>query len=174
MKKYKTGLFIARFQPFHLGHLSAIKQSLKICEKIVFVIGSSNQNFSLDNPLTKQERYQILQKVIDKQKLSKFVKKIILFDDYFNHIVWMEELIKKAPEFDLVISNNNLISTLADYKKYDYFQPKFDERQKNQGKIIRSKMINGQNWQSLVPECEIKILKKVGLEKRLKMLSGKF
>lgn len=56
MKKYKKGLFIGRFQPFHLGHISAIKQGLEVAEKLVLVIGSANRNFDLVNPLTFFER----------------------------------------------------------------------------------------------------------------------
>ena len=39
-----TALFIGRFQPFHKGHLAAIKWILKKEGKIFIVIGSNQQS----------------------------------------------------------------------------------------------------------------------------------
>ena len=55
-KKYKVGLYIGRFQPFHMGHLSIVKRALKECDTLVIAIGSSQENRTKKNPFTFEER----------------------------------------------------------------------------------------------------------------------
>ncbi|MFZ0697114.1 MAG: adenylyltransferase/cytidyltransferase family protein, partial [Nitrososphaeraceae archaeon] len=38
------GLFIGRFQPFHLGHLATIKFALKTVEQLVITVGSADKS----------------------------------------------------------------------------------------------------------------------------------
>ncbi|MFZ0222198.1 MAG: adenylyltransferase/cytidyltransferase family protein, partial [Candidatus Nitrosopolaris sp.] len=35
------GIFVGRFQPFHLGHMATIKFALEKVEELVIVIGSA-------------------------------------------------------------------------------------------------------------------------------------
>ena len=46
-----NGLLIGRFQPFHLGHLDAIKFALSKVDKIWLGIGSSNKTPGKENPI---------------------------------------------------------------------------------------------------------------------------
>jgi len=48
----KTGLIIGRFQPFHNGHLYAIKNALKKVDELVIAIGSSQYVNTEDNPFS--------------------------------------------------------------------------------------------------------------------------
>jgi len=41
-KKSKIALFIGKFQPFHKGHLFALRQVLKKFDKVIIGIGSIN------------------------------------------------------------------------------------------------------------------------------------
>ena len=45
------GFLIGRFQPFHLGHLEAIKFALSKVEHLHVGIGSSNKSHEKRNPL---------------------------------------------------------------------------------------------------------------------------
>ena len=40
MKKYKLGMYLGRFQPFHNGHKAIVDKMLEECEEVV-VIGES-------------------------------------------------------------------------------------------------------------------------------------
>lgn len=173
MKKYKVGLFIGRFQPFHLGHLSALRQGLEICEKVKIVVGSANCNFDLNNPLTIEERMEIVEKVLEEEKLTGKIEDIEILDDIFNNIVWMENITKLAGKFEVVIGNNSLISVLAKYKGFEVFYPKLTKREKLQGKIIRANILENKKWENLVPESSLKFLKKIGFEERLRELTRK-
>ncbi len=170
MPYYQTGLFVGRFQPFHLGHLSALKQGLQIVDKIILVIGSANKNFSLDNPLTIDERLEILKTVINTEKLKNKIKLLTTVDDIADNLAWADKLIHDLPPFQVVIGNNNLNNLLFSYRKIDLFHPKLTQREAFQGQIIRQKVIKGQKWQHLVPEATLPLLKKFGFKKRLRSL----
>lgn len=52
----RRGLFVGRFQPFHLGHLMAIKDVLEEVDELVIVIGSAQCSHDVDDPFTAGER----------------------------------------------------------------------------------------------------------------------
>jgi len=55
-KKYDFLVFIGRFQPFHQGHLSVIKQGLEQAEHLIVLCGSAHQPRSVRNPWSMSER----------------------------------------------------------------------------------------------------------------------
>ena len=40
----KRGLFVGRFQPFHLGHLDMVKYALTEVDELIIVIGSAQDS----------------------------------------------------------------------------------------------------------------------------------
>ncbi|MEM2803284.1 MAG: adenylyltransferase/cytidyltransferase family protein, partial [Nitrososphaerota archaeon] len=38
MHKARRAVFIGRFQPFHLGHLEAVKQILQECNELIIAV----------------------------------------------------------------------------------------------------------------------------------------
>ena len=54
------GFLIGRFQPFHLGHLEAIKFALSKVEHLHVGIGSSNKSHQERNPFTADERKEMI------------------------------------------------------------------------------------------------------------------
>lgn len=52
----KIGLYIGRFQPFHRGHLSVVREALKHCSKLVIAIGSAQEERTKKNPFSFEER----------------------------------------------------------------------------------------------------------------------
>ena len=168
--KYKIGLIVGRFQPFHKGHLSMIRQGLEVCEKVKIVIGSSNRNFERENPLTVEERLAILNLVIKKEKWQEKILEVKKLEDTVDNLKWMNNLIKIAGKFEVVIGNDNLVSVLAKYKGYEVFRPKLSRREIWQATIIRQNIIEGKKWKNLVPEYELKLLEKFGIEERLREL----
>ena len=55
----KRGLFVGRFQPYHLGHHHALLNALKEVDEMVIVIGSSKESFQPENPFTAGERIEM-------------------------------------------------------------------------------------------------------------------
>jgi nicotinamide-nucleotide adenylyltransferase len=54
--KYKCGLYIGRFQPIHIGHTSIIAKMLIECEKVIVVVGSTQESGTVRNPFSFAER----------------------------------------------------------------------------------------------------------------------
>lgn len=61
--KYKVGLFIGRFQPFHRGHESVVRKMLEECERVIIAIGSAQEFGTITNPFRYEYRRLMIQKV---------------------------------------------------------------------------------------------------------------
>ena len=70
--KYKVGLFVGRFQPFHRGHESIVRKMLEECDKVIIAIGSAQAASTESNPFRYDYRRSMIQKV---------------FPEYFNRII---------------------------------------------------------------------------------------
>ena len=68
----KRGLFIGRFQPFHLGHLSDIKNAFKEVDELAIGIGSSNEKHTKENPFTVEERTEMIDSVLPNNGISNY------------------------------------------------------------------------------------------------------
>ncbi len=65
MKKYKLGLYIGRFQPFHNGHASVVEKMLEKCEKVLIAIGSAQEKGTMKNPFPAWERAAMISGVYE-------------------------------------------------------------------------------------------------------------
>lgn len=59
-KQFGTLVFIGRFQPFHYGHKHVIDEALKVSERVIVLVGSSDESRTQRNPWTFQERYTMI------------------------------------------------------------------------------------------------------------------
>ena len=108
-----TALFIGRFQPFHSGHLDAIKQ---ISEKeIIIGIGSSQYSGTDDNPYSFEERKEMIEQALTGLDLN---YKIIAVPDIHNAKNWVAHVEKIVGRFNIVYTGNDLVRRLFEEKKY--------------------------------------------------------
>ena len=61
-KHIKHGVFLARMQPLHNGHLYMIRQAMEQCDHLLIVLGSSNKESMTRNPFTLETRHSWLVK----------------------------------------------------------------------------------------------------------------
>jgi bifunctional NMN adenylyltransferase/nudix hydrolase len=59
---HKTGVYIGRFQPFHVGHMHMVQNALDVCEQLVMVVGSAGRARTVKNPWTFLERKALIEK----------------------------------------------------------------------------------------------------------------
>ena len=109
------GFLIGRFQPFHLGHLEAIKFGLSKVEHLHIGIGSSNKSHEKRNPFTADERKKMIFSSID-EELSKKIS-IHYIPDVDDHSKWTQLVDQIIPEYDIVFSNDDFTHEL--YEKRD-------------------------------------------------------
>lgn len=50
--KYKTGLYVGRFQPLHIGHTQIIDKMLDECKTVIIAVGSAQESGTERNPLS--------------------------------------------------------------------------------------------------------------------------
>lgn len=108
-QKYKIGIVIGRFQPFHLGHKYVIEKALGYCEKVYVGIGSS-QVFNAQNPYSAKKRRVFLKEFIKEEKLEKRIIDVIEIEDYPDDDMWFERLIQRIPGTEVVIGDNEWVN----------------------------------------------------------------
>jgi len=149
----KKGLFIGRFQPFHLGHLYIIKNALKEVNGLVIGIGSSQEENTKENPFTVRERVEMINSTLPSNEIRKYT--ICSIPDYPNDNRWVEEVESLIPNFEIIyMSDKNTFGEkwIERCFKEKYIIKKIKALKGIDSTIIREKMVNNKNWQSLVPE----------------------
>lgn len=53
--KYVHGVTVGRYRPYHNGHLFLHREMLNKCDKITILLGSSQEEDTLENPFTTEE-----------------------------------------------------------------------------------------------------------------------
>lgn len=163
-----NGLLIGRFQPFHLGHLEALKFALTKVDKLWIGLGSSNKPLQKNNPFSAEERKKMILESIDDSIKNRI--KIYFIPDLENHIKWIELIDTIVPKFDVIFTNDELTKYLYSKKKIHVVSIPFSQRDILSGTNIRDRIQTDQKWEDLVPEGTKSFLKMINVKDRLKIL----
>jgi nicotinamide-nucleotide adenylyltransferase len=163
-----NGLIIGRFQPFHLGHLNALRFALSKVDKLWIGLGSSNKPLQKNNPFSAEERKEMILSSIDES--MKQTIQIYFIPDLENHIKWIELIDALVPKFDTVFTNDELTRHLYSKRDVEVLPIPFVKRDILSGTNIRNMMISDQKWEDLVPEGTKNFLYKTSAKQRLKNL----
>lgn len=68
--KYDAAVFIGRFQPFHVGHESVIREALNQAKEVIVVVGSSFAARNIRNPFTFEERKAMIKAVFPQETVK--------------------------------------------------------------------------------------------------------
>ena len=159
------GLYIGRFQPFHLGHLDAIKFALSQVENLWIGIGSSNKSNEKRNPFTADERKEMIISSLD-DAIKKRIQ-IYYIPDVDDHEKWTYHIDSIVPKYDVVFSNDDFTHTLFQKRGIKVIPVPLKERENFSGTNIREKIAMGKSWEEFVSEGTKKILLKIDAERRL-------
>src|SRR3989304_1956582 len=105
-----NGLLIGRFQPFHLGHIEALRFALSQVDNLWIGIGSSNKPTEKNNPFTADERKEMILSSIDNSISSRI--QIYYIPDFENHKKWIENIDSIVPDFGVLFTNDELTQSL--------------------------------------------------------------
>jgi nicotinamide-nucleotide adenylyltransferase len=164
-------VFIGRFQPFHYGHLYAIKTILGEVDELILVVGSAQMSHEYNNPFTAGERIEMIQSALDAEKIDRYRYMIIPIIDAPAHRVWVSQVESQIPRFDVVYSNQSLTRRLLIEAGYEVRGIKLYERGKFEATEIRRRILNGEDWQDLVPSEVYKIVIEIDGENRIRDLN---
>lgn len=134
--KYRVGLVVGRFQPFHRGHLYLIKKALKQSERIIIVVGSTNKKDE-KNPYSFIERKKQIQDAMKKHKLTQKIKEIIPQSDDSSDDVWLRNLKEKTGEFDVAFGNNEWVNGILEDAGFKVVRVPYHKREIYEGIKIR-------------------------------------
>lgn len=161
------GLYIGRFQPFHMGHLHAVKHALSEVNEVIIVVGSAQRSHSLDNPFTAGERMVMVREALNEEGISPLKYWIIPIRDLNVHMMWVSEVKGYTPEFERVYSNEPLTRRLFLEAGYRVESIPFKNRSRYSATEIRRRMVNGENWKNLVPKIVAEFIEQIGGVDRL-------
>jgi nicotinamide-nucleotide adenylyltransferase len=166
------GLFVGRFQPFHLGHLEAIKSVLKEVDELVIVIGSAQYSHTIHDPFTAGERLVMIRRALNEAKIDNSKLWIMPVPDVHLHMLWVSAVEGYTPKFDLLYSNEPLTSRLFREAGYKVEGIPFFTRKVFMSTIVREKMVKGENWRELIPKSVADFIDEIDGVNRLRDLTS--
>jgi nicotinamide-nucleotide adenylyltransferase len=69
----RRGLYLGRFQPYHLGHHEVLKQIAREVDEIVVGIGSAQKSHEKENPFTAGERVLMVSRALEEFDIKHYV-----------------------------------------------------------------------------------------------------
>ena len=169
VKNKLAALFIGRFQPFHLGHLSALRWIAARSSKVIVAIGSAQKSFEPENPFSSYERARMVREQLKAAGLEKKCA-IVSVTDVNDNEMWVAHVDMNVPAYDVVYSNNALVKRLMRAAGKDVRTIPFFRRMRYDATKIRGRMRKGERWQDRVPKEVLVFLKKMKAEERIKKL----
>lgn len=179
--RYKNGVVLGRFQPFHKGHLSYIQKALKRCETLYIGITTPGPVLTLyepqdlnrlgrsNNPFKFSERKQMITKALETEDINLKRIKYIEFKPY-KIKEWFLKVPIDAVYFLLLLSPNEK-QKVKDMKAQGLKVVILGNKRSRRHKAfdIRSKIIQNKPWKHLVPASVYEYLLRINTPKRLKL-----
>lgn len=173
MNNIERGILIGRMQPVHNGHIQVIKKTLEEVDELIICIGSAQLSHELKNPFTAGERVMMLTQALAENDINPSSYYIIPLEDINYNALWTSHVKMMTPPFSKVYSGNPLVKQLFAEDGYEIRAPHLYDRLHLSGTEIRRRMLENENWEELIPESCVKIIKEVNGIERLKNLSKK-
>jgi nicotinamide-nucleotide adenylyltransferase len=171
-----NALFIGRFQPFHLGHISVIKKAVAECDRLFIGIGSSEANYLPANPFTCSERFRMIEAALDSVKIPREKYEIVTIRNIDNFALWVRHLELYIPPFERVYTGSDTVKYLFEEEnrnsKISHEIVSVKKELAVSGTKIRSLMLEGGNWEILVPPPVAELINNWEGPKRLKAVQG--
>jgi nicotinamide-nucleotide adenylyltransferase len=165
------GLYVGRFQPFHLGHLGAIKAVLNEVDELVIVIGSAQYSHNINNPFTAGERLVMIRRALLEAKLDYSKLWIVPVPDVHLHMLWVSAVEGYTPKFNVCYSNEPLTQRLFMEAGYPVKSIPLFDRKLYMSTIVREKMLKGDSWTELVPKSVADFINEIDGVNRLRDLA---
>jgi nicotinamide-nucleotide adenylyltransferase len=164
------GLYVGRFQPFHIGHLESIKAVLEEADEAVIAIGSAQYSHNINNPFTAGERLVMTRGALAEASLDLGRVWIVPVPDVHLHMLWVAALEGYTPRFNVVFSNEPLTRRLFMEAGYKVKRIKFFNRKDYNSTLVREKMIKDDSWTKLVPKSVAEFIGEIDGVNRLRDL----
>lgn len=162
------GLYIGRFQPFHNGHKAVAEYIAEEADELIVGIGSPQISHEPQHPFTAGERILMITRSLAGLKIPCYVLPVT---DVYRNAIWVSHVISMVPEFDVVYSSNPQVIQLFKEADIEVRSPPMYDRKRLSGTAVRDLMINGGNWEELVPKEAVEVIQSIGGISRIRQIS---
>jgi nicotinamide-nucleotide adenylyltransferase len=171
-KQMKQVLFVGRFQPFHNGHLDAIRAILAAEDRVVIVIGSAEENNEPANPFTAGERFQMIEAALEASGVERDRYVILPVRNIKNFMLWTAHVDQYIPPIYKVYTGSQIVREL--YESYGRYEiASLDFNFEVHGTSIREKMLAGDlTWRDEVHPKVLELIEAWRGVERLKMIAA--
>jgi nicotinamide-nucleotide adenylyltransferase len=169
----RVGLLVGRFQPFHLGHLEAVRYALKRVGYLYVVVGSAQRSHERDNPFTAGERITMIKSALDANGVDPSKWMAIPIADADSHSLWVSSVVSMVPKFDIVFTNDALTFLLFNEEGMEVRAVPYLDRSKYSATNVRDRILERKDWEGLVPSEVATLVKKFGGVERVRALKRK-
>ena len=162
------GFYIGRFQPYHDGHHRMVTEIADDVDELVLGIGSAGDSHTPRNPFTAGERVMMVTKSVVDPDITTYAVPI---EDLDRNSVWVSHVQSMSPAFDVAYSNNPLVIQLFSEAGVEVRQSPMFNRDVLEGVELRTRMIEGGDWRSLVPTAVVDVIEEIGGIERIQRIS---
>ncbi len=165
-RRVKRAVLIGRFQPFHIGHLSAVREILSEFDEAVLAIGSSQFSHTADNPFTAGERIEMIRLALAEAGVDLSRVITVTVPDIGEHALWVSRLVSMCPRFEAAFTNNPFVKLLLEEQGIKTREATLFMRDAVSATHIRKLMAEGGDWASLLPPSVAKFIEEIcGVER---------
>ena len=164
----RRGLYLGRFQPYHLGHHEVLKKIATEVDEIIVGIGSAQISHEIDNPFTAGERVLMVSRAIEELDIKHYV---IPIEDIRRNSLWVAHVMSMVPPFDVAYTNNPLVIELLSEAGIDVRESPLFKRNNYSGTEIRRRMLENDKWEQFVPDKVVEIINEIDGVKRLRTVA---
>lgn len=114
LKNNTPWIFLGRFQPFHIGHMSIVDEILRNYDRLILIIGSAEKSGTEENPWTLEEREEIIRATIPLELQERM--DIVWLADTADDDVWgmnLQNLVNNEEWNDVLKTLNSKLQTWA-------------------------------------------------------------
>ena len=164
----KRAFYIGRFQPYHNGHQYVLEQIAETADAIVIGVGSAQLSHETENPFTAGERILMITGSLKHIRIPLYV---IPIEDVKRNALWVAHVRSMVPPFDLIYSSNPLVMRLFAEEGIPVLSPAMYERGLYSGTEIRRRILNGEDWERLVPSPVAEVIREIGGVDRIRQIA---
>jgi len=171
MSDNEWALFVGRFQPFHKGHLFALRLILGKERAVVIAVGSSLSSHETKNPFTMGERVQMILAALASDNVDRNRYLITGVPDVDFHPSWVTHVLKSVPPINKVYTNDPLTGVLFEEEGYEVVPVPLSNREAYSGAEIRRRIVAGEEWSNLVPDPVYKLIRDFRGDERVRKIT---
>lgn len=163
-----NSLLLGRFQPFHKGHLDAVKQIFeRFPSDFLFLgLGSMDADFHPQNPFTASERIAMIFATLDEAGISRDRYNIFSIPDIHRNALYPAFVVNLLPPFSRLFSGSPLLRQIF-LEQSTLEVHSLESRVEISATLIREKIKKEEDISNLVPSAVSSFLSGINARERL-------